>query len=238
MAKNARKSAPPAAQKSPLDWKAYFRRVDESAASAEHHLQVPAGTISSIPHDPDFIATVKAYAVVEPLLNDLIVTWSQKGAVLGFGSSAPLPHENEAFRSFVAVLPMSGNIGKLKLAEGLGLLSRDDVSFIQALATIRNRYAHNVRNMHRPLAEMLTEEQQHNGKIVGQLTGLQHKLPLGALSLGDIQIVLKSLMYQRLADYLARALNTLKPPPPPPGGILGAFFEKETTDKGGTGDRS
>jgi hypothetical protein len=37
-------------------------------------LEVPAGTISSIPNDPDFIATVKMYAVVEPILNELIAS--------------------------------------------------------------------------------------------------------------------------------------------------------------------
>jgi hypothetical protein len=35
---------------------------------------MPAGTISSIPNDPDFIATVKTYAVVEPILNELIAS--------------------------------------------------------------------------------------------------------------------------------------------------------------------
>ena len=114
-------------------WPKYLERVNESAADAEHHLKIPAGTISSIPTEPDFIATVKAYAVVQPLLNDLIATWPPQ--VLGLGMFADL-ERNENFRTFVTALNMSGNTGKLKLAEGLGLLTKSQIPFIQALARV------------------------------------------------------------------------------------------------------
>ena len=55
-------------------WRNYEAEVHKSIVAAEQHLEVPAGTISSIPYDPDFIATVKVYAVVEPILNDLITS--------------------------------------------------------------------------------------------------------------------------------------------------------------------
>jgi hypothetical protein len=221
VAKNARKSARTAQPKNRFDWDEYARRVSESVVAAEQHLQIPPGTISSILKEPDFIATVKAYAVVEPLLNDLIATWPPKNFV--FGSLASPPQENDSFRNFVTGLAMSGNTGKLKLAEGLGLLQNDDVLFIRALATVRNRYAHNVKNIHSSLAEMLTEEQRSNQKIAAHLTGLQHTLPLGSVSHGDTNLILKLLMYHRLADYLARALSTLRPPPPPGEGVLGLW---------------
>jgi hypothetical protein len=47
-------------------WRKYEADVHKSVVAAEEHLEVPAGTISSIPNDADFIATVKMYAVVEP----------------------------------------------------------------------------------------------------------------------------------------------------------------------------
>jgi hypothetical protein len=218
--KKARKSTSIAQPNKPFDWEEYTRRVSESVVAAEQHLQIPPGTISSIPNEPDFIATVKAYAVVEPLLNDLIATWPPKSIV--FGSLASPPQENDSFRNFVTGLAISGNTGKLKLAEGLGLLQNDDVSFIRALATVRNRYAHNVKNIHRSLAEMLIEEQKSNQKIAAHLTGLQHMLPLASLSYDDTNLILKISMYHRLADYLARALSTLRPPPPPDG-VLGLW---------------
>ena len=77
-------------------WRNYEAEVDKSIVAAEQHLEVPAGTISSIPYDPDFIATVKVYAVVEPILNDLITScppWLR-----------PPQSESEYFRTFVTAL--------------------------------------------------------------------------------------------------------------------------------------
>src|SRR5262245_46577089 len=139
----------------------YLAEVKESAEAAEQHLFVPPGTITSIPDESDFIATVKTYAVIEPILNDLIVARapiSPQELVMGFGQSA-----SENFRSFVTPLNMSGRSGKLRLAEALGLLPDRQIEFIEAVTRVRNRYAHNVKNMHKSLAEILTEEQPHHG---------------------------------------------------------------------------
>jgi hypothetical protein len=215
-----------AAASKPFNWDEYLERVNKSALAAEEHLQVPPGTISSIPGDSDFVATVKAYAIVEPLLNDLLAAWPPKTSIFG---ALAVPVENDAFRSFITALPISGNLGKLKLAEGLGLLADRDVPFVRALTRVRNRYAHNVKNIHRSLTEILTEEQEHNQKIVAQLTGLQLAHPLDP-SDHDTNFILKILMYHRLADYLASALSTLRPPPAPPGGLLGALMAQEAKD--------
>jgi len=149
-------------------WRNYEAEVDKSIVAAEQHLEVPAGTISSIPYDPDFIATVKVYAVVEPILNDLITScppWLR-----------PPQSESEYFRTFVTALNMEGRAGKLKLAEGMMLLTESQIAFIRAVAQVRNRYAHNVKNMHRSLTDILTEEQRNSGRIVEHLTGI--KFPL------------------------------------------------------------
>jgi hypothetical protein len=198
-------------------WRNYQAEVDNSIAAAEQHLEVPAGTISSIPNDPDFIATVKMYSVVEPILNELIASHPPRGTLLWL---SPPQSESEYFRIFVTALKMEGRAGKLNLAEGMGLLTDKRIAFIRAVAQIRNRYAHNVKNMHRSLTDILTEEQRNSGSIVEHLTGL--KFPLSPPSkLGNDLI--KRFMYYRLADYLSEALQTLRPPPPPPseGEILG-----------------
>jgi len=193
-------------------WRNYEAEVDKSIVAAEQHLEVPAGTISSIPYDPDFIATVKVYAVVEPILNDLITScppWLR-----------PPQSESEYFRTFVTALYMEGRAGKLKLAEGMMLLTESQIAFIRAVAQVRNRYAHNVKNMHRSLTDILTEEQRNSGRIVEHLTGI--KFPLSpSLDPKLLNDLLKRFMYYRLADYLSNALHTLRPPPIPEGGLLG-----------------
>jgi hypothetical protein len=203
-------------------WANYLARVNESIVAAEQHLEVPAGTISSIQNDPDYIAIVKMYAVIEPILNDLIASWQpQTPHVGGLGGVPLLSHLGQAarenFRAFVTDLNIGGRTGKMKLAKGLGLLAQHQISFINAVARIRNRYAHNVKNMHRSLADIVTVVQRDNGRIVEHLTGIN--LAGGPPS----NEVLKLLMYYRLADYLSDALHTLPPPPPPQRlrGILG-----------------
>jgi hypothetical protein len=174
---------------------------------------VPAGTISSIPNDPDFIATVKMYAVVEPILNELIASRPPRETLPWLPASQGV---TENFRTFVTALTMEGRAGKLKLAEGMGLLTKDRIAFIRAVTQIRNRYAHSVKNMHRSMADIVTEEQRTNGRIVEHLTGIN----LVGSPPNDL---LKLSTYYRLADYLSDALHTLRPPPLPQsmGGILG-----------------
>jgi hypothetical protein len=217
----------PAQPNSPEDaeawWRDYQAAIHKSVVAAEEHLEVPPGTISSIPNDPDFIATVKMYAVIEPILNELI--GSRPPLVYPFLPLSSQQSESENFRTFVAALNMEGRAGKLKLAEGMGLLTEYRIAFIRAVAQVRNRYAHNVKNMHRSLTDILAEEQQNNGRIVEHLTGV--KLPLSSPSaVGNW--LLKQFMYFRLADYLSEALNTLRPPPLPESrlGILGKLSTK------------
>jgi hypothetical protein len=198
-------------------WPKYLNRVNESITAAEQYLGVPTGTISSIPADPDFIATVKIYAVIEPMLNDLISARPPPTPMI-FGAMAG-PQPNEDFQTFVAGLSIGGRVGKVTLAKSLGLLSEKQVHYIDGVARIRNRYAHNVRNMHRSLVDILTEEQRHNGKIVEHVTGVVTTLPSAVLG-----SYLKMFMYHRLADYLSDALHTLKPPPLPSGGILSGLL--------------
>jgi hypothetical protein len=195
-------------------WREYRAEISEAVAEAERHLEVPEGTISSIETDSDFMAVVKAYAVAEPMLNQLIVA-RRHFAV-----------DELSYARFVTTLPMAGRSGKLQLAETMGVLSETERAFIGALSQVRNRYAHNIKNLHRALYELLSEEREHNGKIVDQLCGLD---------LTGITIVLneeqntsiKQMMYHTLADFLANSLNTIRPPPLPStatGGLFGGLF--------------
>jgi hypothetical protein len=217
---------PPAAPTAvePFDewWPKYLEQANKRASDAERHLEIPAGTISAIPNDTDFIATVKTYAVVEPLLNQMIAAGLARPEILGMPLS---PAQNESFRTFVAALNMSGRTSKVAFAEALGLLTKSQIGFIKALALVRNRYAHNVKYMHRSLAEILAEEQKSNQRIMTQLTGIGGDL-YESLSSDDGGSVLRSLMYYRLTEFLAGALDTLHPPPPPSGGLFGGLLSE------------
>ena len=216
---------PIGAEHSPEDFEAWWRNYEaelhKSIVTAEEHLEVPPGTISSIPNDSDFVATVKMYAVIEPILNELIASRPPQGTLSWLPTS---PSEVENFRTFVTALNVEGRAGKLKLAEGMGLLTENRIAFIRAVTQVRNRYAHNVRNMHRLLEDILMEEQRNNARIVEHLTGI--RLPLMPSPSKRQSDLLKRFMYYRLADYLSEALHTLRPPPPPPneGGLLGGLF--------------
>ena len=138
-------------------WSQYKEGVRKSVVDTEQHLGVPAGTISSIQTEPDFVAMVKTYAVIEPILNYVIGKHSPRAQHLGAPSEQ---EQDESFHSFVTALRMGrGSNSKIKLAEGLGLLKPHQIHFIQAVVDVRNRYAHNVKNLHRSLTEILTEEQ-------------------------------------------------------------------------------
>jgi hypothetical protein len=216
---NEGKPTEPAPESFDQWWPKHLDEVDASVTAAEQYLEVPPGTISSIQRDADYVATVKTYAVIEPMLNEHIAARGPRGTFVSLASLMRAPEPDENFQAFVARLNMSGRSGKIALAKSLGLLRQDQVHFIEGVARIRNRYAHNVRNMHRSLAEILTEEQQGNAKIVEHVTGLVMKLPslLG-------RSYLKLFMYHRLSDYLSDALHTLRPPPLPAGGVLSGLF--------------
>lgn len=209
-------------------WPQYLERVSESVTAAEQYLGIPPGTISSISREPDFIAVVKAYAVIEPMLNDLISARPPKPAFGSLAAALAIPAPiDDGFQSFVIGLNIGGRVGKVALAKSLGLLNEDQVRFIEGVARVRNRYAHNVRNMHRSFADILLEEQNSNGKIVGQVTGVQIKLPSPIIA-----PYLKLFMYHRLADYLSSALHTLRPPPLPMGSLFGLL--NSTSDENST----
>jgi hypothetical protein len=195
-------------------WPKYIRQVNESVTAAEQYLEVPTGTISSIQTDPDFIATVKTYAVIEPMLNDLISA-RPPTPILALAAAEP----DEGFQAFVAGLSIGGRVGKVTLAKSLGLITEERARFIEGVASVRNRYAHNVKNMHRSFVDILAEVQRGNGKIVQQVTGIAVTLPAP-----EIAHILKPFMYHRLADYLSNALHTLRPPPLPSGNLWNGLF--------------
>jgi hypothetical protein len=190
-------------------WSQYKEGVRKSVVDTEQHLGVPAGTISSIQTEPDFVAMVKTYAVIEPILNQTITKRLPRAAQ---GAA-----QEESCQAFVSAQRMGrGPNSKLRLAKGLGLLTTTQIHFIEAVTDIRNRYAHDVGNMPRPLKEIVIKEQKNHGNILVHLTGI--KVTLAEVHNDNIKLF----MYFRLADYLSDALHTLRPPPAPPeGGLLG-----------------
>src|SRR5262249_11801130 len=143
LANNSNQQANPTDEPFDVWWPKYLKRVNESVFEAKKQLEVPNETIVSIPTEPNYVAPVRTYAVSEPILHDRIA--ANPPRLNYFGLALVCDDQSANFRAFVTAFNMSGSTGKLRLAEGLGLVTEHRLRFIQAVARVRNRYAHNFR---------------------------------------------------------------------------------------------
>lgn len=217
-------------------WAAYRARIDEEVATAEQHLGVSAGTIAGIQSEPDYLFIVKIYATLEPILNQLLagrLAFGRKitalplllGGDIVDGSTAAT---DEELLEMVAAMPLEGRSGKLGLCAALGCLNPRQRRYISALARVRNRFAHNIRNMSltlRDIAQKMYPVEGERKKLLLDLMGWQ-----GDTEHIDIIFALtgKEFIYTNMANLLADALHIMKPPPftgmfglPGSGGAIG-----------------
>jgi hypothetical protein len=176
-----------------------LEKVHAHVRSAETYLEVPSGSIRSILTDSDFVAVIKSYAVVEPILNDML---------FGHVFQQSTDSSDDSLKAFVTALPNTGRTGKLTLLKRLGHLSIEYCNFIEALTRIRNRYAHNAKNMHRTLTDICKEESKNDAKLLSNLTILvkpNYDVPPELIRL---------LMYFKLGSFLGEALLHLPSPVP------------------------
>jgi len=198
------------------DWADYLRRIDDELRVAEEHLSVPPGAISGIQNEPEYLFIVKVFAALEPIINELLaarLTFARKinmQALLGeLSGEAATP---EKLPEIVAPMPLGGRPGKLELCAALGCLTRRQQRYVSAVARVRNRYAHNIRNMHlsiheivRKLARDEPSRVQLYTDLIGSETKAQAELVFALLG--------KQMIYVNMANFLADALQIIKPPP-------------------------
>jgi len=141
--------------------------IRERLEAGEKRLGIPNGTLAHLPDEPDYMMVIKIIAAIEPTVNDLIVAGFGKGG--GFGG-IPNSVKFAPVADFAADrLQLSGRAGKLELAQRLGMLTDDDVKFATTVSTIRNRYAHNIRNASRQLMEFVHEAWKNDANLSKKL---------------------------------------------------------------------
>ena len=124
-------------------------------------------------------------------------------------------------------IPVQGDSSALKLAEGYGLVSENDMKFIRAVLGIRNRYAHNVLNYSKSLNDIILEGKDKN-QVDKTLRDLRHgsgPWKKGMSALEDMEF--------GAFMFLAAMAGRLKTPEMPTGrgvGLLGEMFEKMRED--------
>jgi hypothetical protein len=120
-------------------WDAFAERVSGSIADAEAHLGLLKGTLADVFHDSDYLATLKIYATVEPLLNEL----------LEMHVTRTLSHPKVHFPGgdTLAEFVLNRNLTeKRKLALKFELITEKRSRFILCIADVRNHFAHNIKN--------------------------------------------------------------------------------------------
>lgn len=151
------------------EFETFVKTIYERLQVSELRLQLPAGTLAHLHAEPDNSFVIKIIAAVEVIVNELIVhAMTRPTGGLGgntgkevFGSAADFITER---------LQLDGRAGKLEYGRRLNVLTAKDIKYIQAVARIRNRYAHNIRNAGRSLIELTDEEHANNKNIFSDLT--------------------------------------------------------------------
>lgn len=132
----------------------FLEDVVDKLRLGDARLGLPPGTLQMMALDDDYLMVIKMIATVEPTINELIAL--QMSRPIGLGGN-PAARFSGVTDFAIRQLPLSGRASKLEFAEALGVLMKWDRDFVEALSQIRNRYAHNIRNVSRPLSEMVTE---------------------------------------------------------------------------------
>ncbi|MDR7146177.1 hypothetical protein [Rhizobium sp. BE258] len=151
-----------------LSYEEFVADISKKLAVAEKRLDLPAGTLAEFYREPDYIFVIKIIAAAEPIVNELIEAgMSRSSGGLGGRSNKEMFAPIAAFAT--DKLPLSGRASKIELAQRLEMINDDDIDFLETIAVIRNRYAHNIRNASRPLVDLLKEASSHNAKISRKL---------------------------------------------------------------------
>jgi hypothetical protein len=197
---------------SPDPYADFHRRIEQYVSRTEAYLKVPHGTIWALHSDNDFVFTIKVFGIVEPLLKETIRSYL-KGA---FEHPKVAISGSEAMIKSILRLPLE----QLRIiASEFGVITEQQSSFIQAIAEVRNRYAHNIANVSLGIFEICDKigDRSLQSKLVG----------LPTEKLRDIAPPqLKTLIWYNLTHFLGSTLHIIDPPPPPAGGILGELFAK------------
>ena len=166
-------------------------------AQAEAHLDVEHGTIADVIKDGDYLAILKIHATIEPLINELLkenITRVLTHPKINFPGA-------DALAKFV----LGGNLdAKRKLAVKSELIDPRQSDFIRNVADVRNRYAHNIKNISLSISEIAQKisPKDNGAAILTSLTALT-KPPDHAIRI---------FLYWSFAYLLSVVIKGIKPP--------------------------
>lgn len=133
--------------------------------AGEKRLGLPEGTLQDLKNEPDYAMVIKIIATVEPVINELIeLGLTQPHGGLGgrttksmFGDLSRLLTDHR--------VNLNGRPSKLDMAESLQMISLEDRKYIEVMTQIRNRYAHNIRNVAREIKDFCNEFSKSDAKF-------------------------------------------------------------------------
>lgn len=194
------------------EWEAYRLKLEQAVEEIEDKLSIDRGTIKKNIVFPEHNMIIGCYAIIETILNTLLSAklFSANSTILDYvGGVSPIEEH-------VSALGLHGKSGKLRLASNMRLISKEDKRWIEDIALLRNRYAHNIRNFGPKIPE-LCDKMGDDGR------GVKARFfPNGVQSDKLVySITLQTRIYYRLAFFIDASMHLMRPPPMPPGGVFG-----------------
>jgi hypothetical protein len=203
-----------------VEWDEFLGRMEAYVAHVEEHLKLSAGTVGILGtrQDSDFVFVLKMCGIIEPLIKEAVRESIRKA----IEHPKTATSGSEALMRAINDLP----IDRLRIILfEFGVIDGRDSSFVQALFSIRNRYAHHIRNAVlsiREVCEKIAAEPNGDKQLLSKLLpGAPENKPLSANFIDHIRV----LMFYNAIFLLQSILAIVKPPPSPPRGILSGLFE-------------
>jgi hypothetical protein len=184
----------------------YLVELEAHIEKAEKHLGVPRGTLGDLLVDSDYLAILKIHSTIEPLLNELLEE----------NVTRALSHPKVAFPGgeTLANFILKRNIDeKRTLAVKFELISEGRGRFIECVTTLRNHYAHNIKNLSVSMRDIAAKANASDeGKsLIDGLCGLK----LDRSRQFDPERI-RGMLYYNFARFLSEALRGINPPPARP----------------------
>lgn len=168
------------------------------------NLGVKPGFLKSISSDTDWGFAIKAHAMIEGALNNLMVARFNEPLLLRILSNLGTSAEENS---------------KLSILKELKLVTQEHRAFIRAMSRLRNAFAHDIKRMDCTLAEYLAEDAGRAKELRGAIEKVfadprvngetipkakfiaeNFRLALWSATLGTVHYLIKT-----LADYQERA---------------------------------
>jgi hypothetical protein len=211
------------------DYSEFHRRLETYVGEVERHMKLPAGTVGFLgtSRDSDFVFVLKLCGVIEPLVKEGVRESIRQA----------IEHPKTATSGSEALMKAINDLGIHRLRNILfefGAIDGKNNSFIQALFTIRNHYAHHIGNAAlsvRELCDKIAAEPNGEKQLLRKL------LCWDATNYPASGLVdhVRVFMFYNAVFLLWSVLHLVKRPPAPPAGILLGLFEdraeKQSSDR-------